>query len=229
MRILALDVGQSKSVACVYQAGTGEHRFTTIPTRPAEVHDLVAAETPARVVIEIGPLAGWICDLCRALGVEVQAADTTHEAWRWRNIKRKTDRDDALKLARLSAMNQIHPVHVPEPGVRGWRELIAYRHALVGRRTAVKNSIRAILSRQTIAWPEGAGGWSKARLRMLGAMAAEADGAVWRAMLASELAQLGSAEAALAAPPPARGPLRRPGCRRSDRSAAPGPLRRSFR
>lgn len=198
MRILALDVGQSKSVACVYQAETGGHRFTTISTRPREVHDLIAAESPDRVVIEIGPLAGWICDLCRALGVEVRAADTTHEAWRWRSVKRKTDRDDALKLARLSAMNQLHGVHVPEPGVRGWRELIGYRHALVGRRTAVKNSIRAILSRQTIAWPDGTGGWSKARLKMLGAMAAETDGAVWRSMLASELDQLRTAEAAIA-------------------------------
>lgn len=198
MRILALDVGQSKSVACVYQADTGVHRFTTIPTRPAEVHDLIVAEAPARVVMEIGPLAGWICDLCRAVGVEVPAADTTREAWRWRNIKRKTDRDDALKLARLSAMNQLHPVHVPEPGVRGWRELIAYRHAPVGRRTAIRNSIRAILSRQTIPWPPSAAGWSKARRGMLVAMSLEPDGAVWRSMLARELEQLGTVEAAIA-------------------------------
>lgn len=190
MKILALDVGQSKSVACVYEAQTGEHRFTTIPTRPTEVHDEIAAAAPARVVIEIGPLAGWICDVCRALGVEVQVADTSQEAWRWKAVKRKTDRDDALKLARLSAMHQIHPVHVPSPDVRAWRELIQFRHALVGRQTAIKNSIRAILSRQAIEWPEAARGWSKACLKMLARMASDPQAGVWRAMLRVELGQL---------------------------------------
>lgn len=198
MKIVALDVGQSKSVACIYQTDSGESRFLTLPTRPAEVHDLLAAEAPGRVVIEIGPLAGWICDLCRSMELAIEVADTTQEAWRWKGVKRKTDRDDALKLARLSALHQINHVHVPSPEVRAWRERIKFRSALVGRRTAIKNSIRAILSRQAIPWPPGARGWSRASLHQLQAMAAEPDGACWRAMLAVELSQLAAAEEAIA-------------------------------
>ena len=85
MKILALDMGNRKSVACGYEAETGEHRFQAIRTRPAEVRDLVVAEAPVRVVIEIGPLAGWMSDLCRELGVELQVADTSQEAWRCRS------------------------------------------------------------------------------------------------------------------------------------------------
>src|SRR5262245_16992319 len=110
MKILAMDMGSRKSVTCNYQAETGVHRFQAIRTCPAEVRELIVAERPDRVVIEIGPLAGWVSDLCRELGVELQVADTSQEAWRWKKVKRKTDRDDALKLARLSAINQIHSV-----------------------------------------------------------------------------------------------------------------------
>lgn len=198
MKIVAMDLGQSKSVACVYDSATAEHRFVTVASTPAAVHDLVVAEEPERVVIEIGPLAGWVCDLCRVLGVRVQVADPSQEAWRWKHQKRKTDRDDALKLARLSAMNQIHEVHVPAPEVRAWRELIAYRHALIGRRTAIKNSIRALLTRRALPWPAGAAGWSKARRAELAAMAAVEDAALWRVTLREDLAQLSCVERSIA-------------------------------
>ena len=44
MRILALDLGKYKSVACDYEAETGRHRFTTILTNPKAVHDLIVPE-----------------------------------------------------------------------------------------------------------------------------------------------------------------------------------------
>lgn len=197
MKILAVDLGQSKSAACLYESESGRHWFITIPTTPAAVHDLVVEHQPARVVVEIGPVTGWVCDLCRALSIPIEVADTTQEAWRWKNVKRKTDRDDALKLARLSAMNQLHHVHVPDPLGRAWRELITYRHGLIGRRTAIKNSIRAVLVRQTIRWPDGAAGWSKARRKELAVLAA-GEGGLWRSMLREDLAQLETVEASVA-------------------------------
>lgn len=53
-----------------------------------------------------------------------QVANPNHEAWRWRNVKKKTDRVDALKLARLSAVGQLPLVHVPCAKTRQWRSLI---------------------------------------------------------------------------------------------------------
>lgn len=57
-------------------------------------------------------------DLVRTQGIELEVANPTHEAWRWKNVKRKTDRDDALKLAFLSAMNQLPTVYLPERRTR---------------------------------------------------------------------------------------------------------------
>lgn len=162
--ILAIDLGKFKSVACDYDTATHQHTFTTLPTTPAAVHDLVVERSPDRVVIEVGSQAGWVKDLCEALGVQVQIANPNHEAWRWKNIKRKTDKDDALKLAQMSAVGQLPTVELPGAKVRQWRSLIGYRWALVGRRTAIKNSLRAVLDRQGLSMPAGKSGWTnKAR------------------------------------------------------------------
>ena len=63
MQILALDLGKGKTVACDFEAATGEWEFETVATSPRALHDLIAARAPDRVVLEIGALAGWVCDL----------------------------------------------------------------------------------------------------------------------------------------------------------------------
>jgi hypothetical protein len=63
MKILAIDLGKFKSVACVYEATGGAHVFTTISTTPQAMHDLLVRETPARLVIEVGAAARWVQDL----------------------------------------------------------------------------------------------------------------------------------------------------------------------
>src|SRR5713101_7736100 len=141
MRILALDLGKYKPVACEYEAESGQHRFATVLTTPKALHDLIVDRAPQRVVIEICSIAGWVSDLVRSLGIELQVANTADERWQWRKVKQKNDRRDALKAAQLSAVNQLCPVHVPELTMRQWRALIAYRSKLVQRRTKVKNHI----------------------------------------------------------------------------------------
>jgi transposase len=111
-------------------------------------------------VIEICDAAGWIVDLCRTLAIPVQVADTNQAAWRWENVKNKSDREDARKLARLSAMGQLSAVHVPEKTVREWRSLILYRHKLIDRRTSVRNAIHSILVAQGKAIPGRRSVWS---------------------------------------------------------------------
>src|SRR5687768_7759078 len=148
MKILALDLGKFKSVGCIYDTHSLQHRFETVMSTAQAFHDLLVEHEPDRVVIEICTIAGWVSDLVRTLGIEIQVASTNHEAWRWRHVKRKNDRADALKLAQLSAMNQLQMVHVPERETRQWRALIKYRHRLVGQRTQSKNHIRDLVNRE---------------------------------------------------------------------------------
>lgn len=194
MKILALDLGKYKSVACVYETASLTHRFVTIVTTPQGLHDLLVEEEPERMVIESCPLAGWVSDLVGSLGIELEVASTTHQAWRWKNVKRKNDRQDGLKLAQLSALGQLTLVHMPGPQVRQWRALINYRQRLVSRRTRIRNHIRALLLRQAITMGRGAAAWTRTGMAQLEALArplAEVQGEeLWRGELALELAAL---------------------------------------
>jgi transposase len=170
MLILAIDLGKFKSVACSYR-NDDDSAYQTIKTTPQSIHDLLTAVEPDRVVVEVGTVTGWVHDIARALGIEVQVANPATEGWRWRRVKRKTDRDDALKLARLSAANQLPTVWMPAPQVRQWRSLIAYRHQLVSRRTAIRNTIRSVLDAQGHRLAGGAKGWTESGLASLRALA----------------------------------------------------------
>jgi len=67
--------------------------------------------------------------------------------------KRKNDRVDAEKLAKLLYLDEVPVVHVPDVNVRDWRSLIQFRNRLIARRTRTKNALRALLRGHGIATP----------------------------------------------------------------------------
>src|SRR5205823_10418840 len=134
-----------KCVACVYDRATAAADFRALDTSLAEVERLIRRPRPAVVVIEACTPAGWVHDLCAEIGVPCRVANTGAEAWKYKHSKRKTDRDDALRLAQLFALGQLPEVVVPAKPVREWRALIAHRQVLVGHRVAAQNRIRSIL------------------------------------------------------------------------------------
>ncbi len=80
--ILALDLGKFKSVACWYEAGSGEVTFETAPSARAELKELLERRRVELVVFEACTLAGWVNDLCAELGLNALVANTNGEAWR---------------------------------------------------------------------------------------------------------------------------------------------------
>lgn len=81
--------------------------------------------------------------------------------------KRKNDRVDAQKLAKLLVLDLLPAVHVPSADVRAWRELINYRTKLIGKRTRAKNEIRALLRSLRITAPKRPGLWTRKGLAWL--------------------------------------------------------------
>jgi transposase len=169
--ILAIDLGKYKSVACLHDPDSGEFRFTTFDTSRAELSQLLGKQRPAVVIIEACLLAGWVHDVCGDCGVSCLVANTASEAWKFKHLKRKTDKDDALRLAQLYLLGQLPTVNLPPPTVRQWRSLIAVRQALVGRRVAVQNRIRALFVAQGLPAPRGAKAWSETGLAGIAAQA----------------------------------------------------------
>jgi len=200
MRILGLDLGTptSKTAASLLDTDSGERQRSMVSTHPSDLMHLVRRWSPQRVVLEATHATGWVVDLLRALGVEVQVVNPRDPAWVNRSVK--TDRQDADLLTILSASGQVRTVVIPETGVRHWRSLISYRQRLVASRTRIKNHIKAILRRLGLTTGRL---WTVDGLDGLRAMARPLEDCqpddFWRGELDLELGRLADAEAHLAA------------------------------
>jgi transposase len=214
--ILGLDLGKFKSVCCVMNVSTHAQTFETIQTTPQGLHDLLtlhiaaaaaAAAEPAGVwlVIETCDTAGWVHDLATSLGVSCTVVHTIgDERWRWRKVKRKTDKDDAIKLARLALLDELPPaVHMPDARQRQKRRLMLHRRSVVTRRTRSRNAIRSIFNQQGLQLVKGNKQWTKNGLAQLNADARPiedcGDEDLWRGRLHVELELMASTDAQLKA------------------------------
>ena len=126
--ILALDLGKFKTVSCLL---TEDHAsipvFKTIMTNPKTFEQFLLDVKPSLLDLKACALSGWVVDLARKLGVEVLVAHPGGEAWQSGKVKRKTDKDDALKLAQMARNNESDSVHVPSPEHRQFQQLVRYR------------------------------------------------------------------------------------------------------
>jgi transposase len=211
--ILGLDLGKFKSVCCVMDAASGEHRFETLATTPAAIKELLTRHAAnsggvtggVLLVVEACDAAGWVYDVgCAIQGVTVTVVHTQgDERWRWRKVKRKSDRDDALKLARLARLGELPqpPVHVPSPQRRQWRRLVLHRRSVVTRRTQSRNAIRSIYSQQGLPLARGNKQWTRAGVVQLEADARAVEACdvddLWRGRLHAELELMAGVDAQL--------------------------------
>jgi transposase len=195
MRILAIDMGWFNSVSCFFDTQRRKAGYRRMQTGSEVFRDLIAEKTPDCVVIEAGPMAGWVRDLCEALKVRLVVLNSNDERWAWRNVKKKTDRKDALKLAKIVAYEEdVVEVHVPESAVRQWRQLIAYRERLVSGITSIKNRLRAILLQTERYLPAGSKAWEGQEYEQLQALARKLEDCpedeLWRGIVDLELKRM---------------------------------------
>jgi transposase len=185
--ILAIDLGKFHSMFCWYDTRTQEHTFLKVPSVPSAFQRELEARKPDQVVIEAGAICGWVFDLCTEWKIPCDVANTNAAPWQWKNVKRKTDKDDALKLAKLSQMEDFSKVTIPEPVMRQWKSLIRLRKNMVGERVRTQNRIRTTLGGQGLPVPTGRLAWTKQGLKYLAESAkplAECDALnLWRGEL----------------------------------------------
>ena len=81
-------------------------------------------------------------------------------------MKRKTDKDDALKLARIAAMNELKAVHMPSEAHREFRALVKYRKTLEYHINKIKCIIRAWFVNHGIGIATGESAWHSGRERI---------------------------------------------------------------
>lgn len=112
---------------------------------------------PFAICFEASLGYGHVYDRLAKLAQRVVVAHPGHLRLIFRS-KRKNDRVDAEKLAKLLYMDMVPAVHVPSVDGRAWRELIEFRRRTIDKRTRVKNALRALLRSHGLSKPRGVGG-----------------------------------------------------------------------
>jgi transposase len=154
-----------------------------------------ATEDRAVEPVELGRIGTRLCDidgLIRKLRSKASNPVFVYEAgpcgyWLYRYFKRKqlacwvvapsmipkrsgdrvkTDRRDALKLARLARAGELKSVYVPEPGDEAIRDLSRAREDACGDLKAARQRLKSFLLRNDIRYT-GRANWSAAHLRWL--------------------------------------------------------------
>lgn len=162
MLTVGIDWHQRSSSVCVLDEHGCRIRNFKMQNHPRALVERLRRELEGQafqVGLEASCGSGTLFDLLSAIARRVVVM---HPA-RLRLIfasKRKNDRIDAERLAKLLYLDEAPQVHVPTLEVRAWRELVQTRDAAVKKRTRAKNGLRALLRSLLIKAPKGL--WSKA-------------------------------------------------------------------
>ena len=151
-RVAALDIGKSEVVCCarVPSQGASGRRVQEVQTYPTMTRSLLLLSDRlrelgvTRVVME-ATSDYWrpVFYLLEAAGFEtwlVNANDVKHLPGR-----PKTDKLDAVWLAKVAERQMIRPSFVPPPEIRAVRDLTRYRVDLVAARTSEKQRVEKLL------------------------------------------------------------------------------------
>jgi len=151
-RVAALDIGKAELVACIRVPNPDS------PGRRAQ--EITTYSTMTRSLLGLG-------ERLRELGVSRVVMEATSDYWKpvfyileaqgldpWlvnaKDVKHlpgrpKTDRLDAVWLAKVAERQMIRPSFVPPPQIRLLRDLTRYRVDLIKARTAEKNRVEKLL------------------------------------------------------------------------------------
>ena len=195
MKILALDLGKFNTMCCFFDSKTRKHTFLNATTDRHYLSTVFKKHKVDLVTMEACGPSGWINDLATSLGLKTLVCSTNEEAWKWSNVKRKTDKDDALKLARMAAMKELKAVHMPSETHREFRSLVKYRKTLDSRINKIKCTIRAWFVNHGITIDRGDKAWHTGRTLINSyrkPLAECAANELWKGELDLELTQLDS-------------------------------------
>jgi transposase len=143
---VGVDLGDQWSHYCILGLEGETLSEGQLRTTQVDVTEFFAALTPARVVIEVGTHSAWVQASIAGKGHEVLVANPRLMEGSKRR-KRKNDRIDAHKLARLGRVDpqSLHPMQHRSREVRQDLVLLRARDALVAARTELINTTRGLV------------------------------------------------------------------------------------
>jgi transposase len=163
-RFVGLDVHADTIAVAVAESGrTGEvQSMGTVPNRPEAIAKLVKRLGGAKglhVCYEAGPTGYVLYWQLTKLGVECEVVAPTLVPEK-AGDRVKTDRRDALKLARCLRAGELTSVWVPDPAHEALRDLVRAREAAKKDQLRARNRLSKFLLRAGRRPPDGTAPWS---------------------------------------------------------------------
>ncbi len=166
MRHIGVDLHKTNFVVCFLNEDD-TYRLETFPLSKAGIrHFTEQLNQGDALAVEVTQNIYYFYDQIKAFVRRVVLVDT----YRFSVIaksKKKTDRADALALARFLKLDHLPEVPIPSERVRQLRHLLQARETLVGVRTKLKNLGHAALTRNGIALSRSAFASRASRERLL--------------------------------------------------------------
>lgn len=185
MLTIGLDVHERTTSICILDANGQRVKEETIKGHPRRaVEWLKRLQEPFRACFEASTNYGWLYEQLTGVAEGVVVAHPGRLALIFKS-RRKNDRLDAARLAKLLFLDEVPQVHVPVKARRDWRSLIEFRTRCVGDRTRTKNMLRAVLRTHGIENPRSL--WTKKGLAWLQELPFEGSVAVRRDTLLDTL------------------------------------------
>jgi transposase len=168
---VGLDV-HKESIAVAYapeEPGTEPVYLGPIGTRQCDIDKMIrqlhGKASRLRFVYEAGPCGYWLYRCLQKSGLECMVVAPSLIP-RKPGDRVKTDRRDAVQLARLMRSGDLNPIYVPTIGDESMRDLCRLREDMVSDLRAAKQRLKSFLLRHDVRYT-GRASWSARHLRWL--------------------------------------------------------------
>src|SRR5436189_2552718 len=141
------DVSLKRTSICVVNQVGSVVREGVVESEPEAIAAFVRSKGPGavRVGLETGPTATWLWTELKRLGLPVICIDARHAKAVLKMQINKSDRNDAIGIARIMQTGWFKEVHVKDIDSQSIRALLASRALLVKMKRDLENHVRGLL------------------------------------------------------------------------------------
>jgi transposase len=144
---VGLDVSLKLTVICIVDRAGQIEREGVVPSDPEAIATFIKSHAPhvARIGLETGATATWLWTELNKLGLPVVCVDARHAKAVLKMQINKSDRNDAVGIARIMQCGWYKEVRVKDLGSHAVKALLVSRALLVKIKRDLENQIRGLL------------------------------------------------------------------------------------
>jgi transposase len=144
---VGLDVSLKQTSICVVDRTGSVVREGVVDSDPEAISVYVRSRAPGavRIGLETGPTSTWLWTELKQLGLPVVCIDARHAKAVLKMQINKSDRNDAIGIARIMQTGWFKEVHVKDIDSHSVRALLASRALLVKIKRDLENHVRGLL------------------------------------------------------------------------------------